>query len=261
MSELNQYQDDKKRLAVLLEKHTGIKAKNTIDHIDKYGAGALRSGAINICTTEAQRQKLTLLFEFKNIYETVKSADNKKEYILDSPDASMEYFKNYFTDIADKEHVVAAFTNSNHKVITTVHISAGTINSALVDSRDIVKEALFCNAVGVVVAHNHPSGLLIASEQDVEMTKTLQNALSPVRVELNDHIIVGGDKAISLAERGKLPSPQQAYLSNVALSDNQKSYSSKTKQPSVKQQISTMKSERLIKQKTHTGIESNRVSR
>ena len=41
MNELNQYQDDKKRLADLLEKHTGIKAKKTIDYIDRFGAGTV----------------------------------------------------------------------------------------------------------------------------------------------------------------------------------------------------------------------------
>jgi len=261
MISLNQLQDDKKKLAALLEKHTGIKAKKIIDHIDKFGAGTLLSGAISLCKTETQRQKLQSLFELKNIYETVKSADRRKEYILDSPDASKDFFKNYFADIADKEHVVAAFKNSNHKVIATKHISTGTINSALVDTRDIVKEALFCNAVSVVVAHNHPSGLLLASEQDKAMTKTLENALNSVRIVLNDHIIVGGDDAMALSDKGySFKSLYDFDLSKVALSENQIKYGSDNKS-SIKNQIALMKNQRASNPNIQTDINHNKNGR
>ena len=258
MSKSNQYQDDKKRLATLLEKHTGVDAKSIIEHIDKFGAGALLSGAVNICKTETQRQKLTSLFELKNVYEAVKSADNAKEYILDSPDASKDYFKKYFADIADKEHVVAAFTNSRHKVITTKHISAGTINSAVVNFRDIVKEAIFCNAVNVVVAHNHPSGDCQASSQDIDMTKTLEFALSAVRVKLIDHIIVAGDNAVSFANTGNMPeSSFELASSRVAFSEKCKTYDAK--QPSVKKQLANIKSQRSLE--LNTQADKNRSGR
>ena len=262
MSRANQYDEDKKRLAALLEKHTGISASKTIKHIENYGAGTILSGASNLCKTDIQRQKLALLFEFKNAYETVKNADVRKEYILDSPYESKEYFKNYFADIADKEHVVAAFMDSGCKVITTKHISTGTINSAIADSRDIVKEALFCNAVGIIVAHNHPSGNLTVSPQDIGMTETLEKALDPIRVRLHDHIIVGGNNAVSLSDMGHLSEPSfDKKLLKVAFSEKRKEYSSGKNRQSLKKQLALIKSERSSVHKQPPGIMQNKITR
>jgi DNA repair protein RadC len=249
----NQYQDDKKRLAELLKKYTGISVQKIIGHIDKFGAGSLLSGSTGLCNTETQRQKLGLLFEFKNVYEAVKSADSKREYVLDSVQASKDYFINYFADIADREHVVAALLDSRHKIITTRHISAGTISSAVVDARDIAREALFCNATGVIAAHNHPSGHLQASMQDIEMTNTLKNALGLMNITLHDHVIVGGGSAMSLANEGHISDKRQPLPieSKVAFCEKSEIYASYTKQarvkpPSVKKQIASLKASRAL---------------
>ena len=119
------------------------------------------------------------------------------------------------------------------------------------DTRDIVREALFCNAAGVVVAHNHPSGQLTASAQDIEVTKALENALNPVMVKLHDHIIVGGDKAVSLSDIGCLQAQSiNVKASKVAFSEKHKEYSSGGRKPSIKEQLASCKAHRLSETKT-----------
>ena len=80
----------------------------------------------------------------------------------------------------------------------------GTINSASVYPREVVKAALAANAAAVVLAHNHPSGVAEPSRADIEITAKLKQALALVEIRVLDHIIVGDGYQVSLAERGEI---------------------------------------------------------
>ena len=80
----------------------------------------------------------------------------------------------------------------------------GTINSASVYPREVVKAALAANAAAVVLAHNHPSGVAEPSRADIEITAKLKQALALVEIRVLDHIIVGDGYQVSLAERGEM---------------------------------------------------------
>ena len=68
----------------------------------------------------------------------------------------------------------------------------------------IVQTALNQNAASVVLAHNHPSGYALPSQEDLDTTRTLQTALQSVGIVLADHIIVADDDYVSLADDGYL---------------------------------------------------------
>ncbi len=78
----------------------------------------------------------------------------------------------------------------------------GTIDSASVYPRQVVKRALAHNAAALILAHNHPSGVADPSPADRVLTKRLQEALELVDVQVLDHIIVGGEDPISMVEYG-----------------------------------------------------------
>jgi len=198
MNQDNQYSDDIQRLAELLEKQTGIPRGRTSKFVKENGAGQILPCANQLCTTNAQRNKLTAIFDFKNMYDMVKQGDKNKTYTLDSPEAAMEYFCNYFADTKDREYFVATYLNTKHDVITTKTITAGSLNSSAVYPREILKEALFCNANSVMVAHNHPSGSLTASSLDNEVTRELRKSFEATGIQLLDHFIVAGDRAMPL---------------------------------------------------------------
>ena len=82
--------------------------------------------------------------------------------------------------------------------------NGGTIDSASVYPREIVKAALNSNAAAVILAHNHPSGNPEPSQADIALTKRVQTALQTIDVRLLDHLVVGGTTSVSLAERGLL---------------------------------------------------------
>lgn len=83
-------------------------------------------------------------------------------------------------------------------------LCTGTVQQAHVHPREVVKSALACNAASVIFAHNHPSKEVTPSMADDRLTQTLKTALSLVDVRVLDHIIVGGNTTLSMAQKGLL---------------------------------------------------------
>jgi len=103
-----------------------------------------------------------------------------------------------------QERLGAAFLNTRRGILSQREIYIGTINSAFVATRDIVRLALIENATSVVVYHNHPSGNPQPSEEDLVYTQKLKHALRLVELQLVDHIITGAHRFYSLAEKGQV---------------------------------------------------------
>jgi DNA repair protein RadC len=80
----------------------------------------------------------------------------------------------------------------------------GTIDGASVYPREVLKAALKYNAAAVLLAHNHPSGVVEPSQADQRITQRLQTALELVDVRVLDHFVVSGTESTSFAERGLL---------------------------------------------------------
>ena len=118
-----------------------------------------------------------------------------------SPELVKEYL---ITKLAGFEHEVfaALFLDAKHQLIQYVEMFRGSIDSASVYPREVVKEALHHNAAAVIFAHNHPSGNPEPSQADKTLTQGLKEALMLVEVRSLDHIVVGGRQTVSFAERG-----------------------------------------------------------
>jgi DNA repair protein RadC len=96
------------------------------------------------------------------------------------------------------------YLDNRHRVLKFSELFRGTIDGTSVYPREIVKEALFCNAAAVILAHNHPSGVAEPSQADERITKRIKAALEVIDIRLLDHIIIGGRTATSCASRGIL---------------------------------------------------------
>jgi DNA repair protein RadC len=96
------------------------------------------------------------------------------------------------------------YLNRRNQVIHHKLISQGGIHGTVVDIRVVLKEALHCQASGLILAHNHPSGQLQPSPQDITLTKKLQSAAIFMEMQVIDHIIVAGRSYFSFADEGKL---------------------------------------------------------
>ena len=93
--------------------------------------------------------------------------------------------------------------DSQHKLIDYRELFFGTIDSASVYPREVVKAVLADNAAAVIFTHNHPSGEIKPSQADIAITSRLKDALALIDVQVLDHIIVGNGTA-SMAEFGLL---------------------------------------------------------
>lgn len=122
----------------------------------------------------------------------IESPQNVKDYLtLQSASAEREEFRVLFLD-------------AQHRVISFDCMFTGTLTQTSVYPREVMRRALALNAAAVILSHNHPSGMPEPSRADEHLTATLKTALAMVDIRILDHIIVGGMRTVSFAERGLL---------------------------------------------------------
>ncbi len=100
-----------------------------------------------------------------------------------------------------QEQTKLLMLNTKMKLIGESDISKGTVNASLVSPRELFIEALECNAVSIILLHNHPSGDPTPSKSDILLTKRVQEAGKLIGIELLDHIIIGNHCYMSFAEQ------------------------------------------------------------
>ena len=113
-----------------------------------------------------------------------------------------------------KEVFTVIYLDSSHAVLNTETIAEGTINVNTVYPRELVKKALEHNAAAMVIAHNHPSGSLEPSKQDLQLTRTLFLLGSMMQIQLLDHIIIGNG-SLSFADTGLMAEISSQCRSNM----------------------------------------------
>lgn len=102
------------------------------------------------------------------------------------------------------EECVLLCLNRQNKVLGWAKISTGGISGTVVDSKVIFQIALNTNSSGIILAHNHPSGNLKASSEDIRTTKKIKEAGDVLEITLLDHIIITSESYVSLADEGHL---------------------------------------------------------
>ena len=112
------------------------------------------------------------------------------------------------TLLQDREHEVfgALFLDSQHRVLAFEELFRGTLDSASIYPREMVKRAILLTQQwrSIIAVHNHPSGDPEPSHSDRVFTQALKEALALVDVRLLDHLVVGAEGVVSMAERGQL---------------------------------------------------------
>lgn len=96
------------------------------------------------------------------------------------------------------------YLNNSNKVIHKSQLSKGGITGTLVDVRLVLKQALELGAVGIILAHNHPSGTLKPSVADKQITEKLKKASEALDIKVLDHLIVTHHQYVSFADKGIL---------------------------------------------------------
>lgn len=134
-----------------------------------------------------------------------KSSPEEKPKIKTSNDAFKILLETWNEDTIElQEEFKVVLLNNSNEVLGIFPMSKGGITACVVDVRLIFACALKANATNIIVAHNHPSGKLIPSSKDIEITTKIKAAGSLLDISLLDHIILTPDGYYSFMEEGQL---------------------------------------------------------
>ena len=125
--------------------------------------------------------------------------DDKVKVVTSSDAASI--FKSMLSDLAHEEFWVLLL-NRNNLVIDKVMVSRGGLSGTVIDVRIILKMALEKLACSIILCHNHPSGNLVPSEADKEITRKIKEAGKHMDIPVLDHLIIGNGSYFSFADDG-----------------------------------------------------------
>lgn len=146
--------------------------------------------------TENAATLLKLLPELSRAYCVNRHAADE---VLNSPQKIGEYFVDRFIG-RTKECVYLLCLDSSLNVINCDLLTEGTVTSSNIEIKSIAERVLRHNACRVVLAHNHPRGLAMPSNEDIIVTREIKRALAYLHIEMLDHIIVAGNDWYSLFE-------------------------------------------------------------
>ena len=119
---------------------------------------------------------------------------------ISSPLDALELCKNFLENL-DREQMIAISLNTKNEPTNVSVVSIGTLNSSMAHPREIYKVAVMSNANSIIIAHNHPSGDVKPSKEDISITKRLKEVGEIIGINLIDHIIIGSkDRYTSLKE-------------------------------------------------------------
>ena len=152
------------------------------------GIGKARYAAVQAAVELARR----------HLHEEMKSTSP-----LATPQATYRYLQAQLRDLP-YEIFCCIYLDNRHRPIAFEELFRGTVDSAQVHPREVLRQALLHNATALIVAHNHPSGSLDPSPADDFITRRLKDLLTLMDVRLVDHVIVGDSRCYSFAEHGLL---------------------------------------------------------
>lgn len=142
---------------------------------------------------------LKLIPKLAGRYQEDRTAVGK---LLTNTWAAEKFLRSRFNNGPRNEMVYLVCMDAKYKVLGCHKLGEGTVNAADISPRKIVETALALNASAVILAHNHVSGLALASEADVAATEKLWYLLRDVGIELVDHLIFVDDDMVSFRDSG-----------------------------------------------------------
>ncbi|MDY3778783.1 MAG: JAB domain-containing protein [Candidatus Limousia pullorum] len=125
--------------------------------------------------------------------------DKRQKRQVITRDMLGEYFQDKFIGRTE-EYIVALFLDAKGRELSCVPISSGNFSAATVPYEKIINLAILSRAKSVALAHNHPSGSVLPSEKDIDVTYTLSEKLETMSLSLLDHIIIASDEYLSICD-------------------------------------------------------------
>lgn len=161
-------------------------------------AGVFEADPLDMMTVKGMTQNAAVLVTMvPDLMKRYRLSKYGKKPVLGSVEEAGEYAKTQLVG-KDNENFFAICVNAQNEVINAVKINEGTVCEVAVYPQKVAEAALRFKARSVILAHNHPGGSLTPSQEDIELTRSIEAALRTIGVKLNDHIIAAGDNFVSL---------------------------------------------------------------
>lgn len=127
---------------------------------------------------------------------------NRIHSVIDAVSILRHYLNHYCS--TDRENFITVFLNTKNKItgISTIHV--GSLNASIVHPREVFTEAILHKSASIIVCHNHPSGEVTPSQEDISITRVLKEAGELLGIEVLDHIILGEYEYFSMKEGGHM---------------------------------------------------------
>jgi DNA repair protein RadC len=142
--------------------------------------------------------RLAAAFE---ITRRLRSRNGTSRVVLSSPEQVFARYGPLMEDLK-KEVFRVALLDSQNGLLRDVVISEGTLSASLVHPREVFKPAILESAASVILLHNHPSGDPSPSREDLRLTRQLVDCSKLLDLRIHDHVIIGRERFVSLAQRG-----------------------------------------------------------
>ena len=136
------------------------------------------------------------------LYKRLQIKQAERQQVISS-DTVCDILRPLIGDI-EKEEFWAVYLNQSNRIIRRERLSVGGIAGTYVDIRLIMKEAILCNATGMIISHNHPSGNENPSPEDNRITEQIKKAADSLNIRLTDHIIITSNTYYSYMDNGML---------------------------------------------------------
>ena len=200
---------DAELLAVILR--SGTKDQTAIDLATKVlSIDPFYEGILGIChTSREELQKIPGIGKVKamqilciaELSKRLASAKVEDKISFHSPASIADYYMERMRHLS-REEMILIFFNGKNKVIKELTVSVGTVNQTVASPRELFLEALRCEAVSVLMIHNHPSGDSTPSVIDISTAKTISELGDLIGVRFKDMMILGDDNYTSLKQDG-----------------------------------------------------------
>lgn len=157
-----------------------------------------------LCEAEGMGENSALLFKLlRDLCVRYLECQVKNTDVISSPDQLQNYARMKLSEFPDEVMMLICLNTKNH-VIHSEIISRGTIDYAVIYPRNVAADALRKKAAGVIIIHNHPSGVTLPSKADKKFTEDVRFALKSLEIRLLDHLIVSRTDAFSFVDHGLL---------------------------------------------------------
>lgn len=148
--------------------------------------------------------KMETIFEVVKIKQVLKDVEVQQSMKIRSPQDAADIAASFIGD-EDREVFLVMCLNSKNQVNAVHRCHVGSINSSIVHPREVFKSAILNNSASIIVAHNHPSQDVMASREDIEVTRRLVKCGEMMGIEVLDHVVVNENaKFFSMKERGHM---------------------------------------------------------